>query len=446
VDLTAQAGLTLVVETLLALRTRELVGERLRLRRRRRGFDEYEKLQALVLLLASGGERVEDVRQLRQDVALQRMLGGTIPSPDGLHDFLAAFHDEEATQARPARGAFVPVESEALRALAAVNTEWVARSVVLHAPTRATLDLDATVIESHKRDARMHYLGGRGYQPTAVLWAEEDLVVADEYRDGNVPAAHRVCEVAQRAFGALPPSVTERFFRGDSACYEGRLLKWLCRSDIGFTVSAYMSRELRAVCASPSVKWKLLEDRADAVCAYAEVEFAAGNWPRRARPLRYVAVRLCGKQGRLFSDGAETKYLAVATNRDGAAADLVRWHWEKAGTVEHLHDVTKNELGGRIPPSGRFGANAAWYRLNLLTYNVLTTLKRHALPQALRHARPRRLRYEVFGVAAVLREHARQLTAQLGPTPLTVDELVAARGRLLQLHARLGPLLAPSSP
>jgi hypothetical protein len=40
----------------------------------------------------------------------------------------------------------------------------------------------------HKREAQVHYKGGRGYQPAALYWVEQDLVVADEYRDGNVPA------------------------------------------------------------------------------------------------------------------------------------------------------------------------------------------------------------------------------------------------------------------
>ena len=34
-----------------------------------------------------------------------------------------------------------------------------------------------------------HYKDGRGYQPSAIYWAEQDLAVADEYRDGNVPAS-----------------------------------------------------------------------------------------------------------------------------------------------------------------------------------------------------------------------------------------------------------------
>ena len=84
---------------------------------------------------------------------------------------------------------FIPNESQALRALAQVN-----RDVVEHIGRRcanqriATIDLDATVIESWKREARASYQGTTGYQPMLALWAEMDLCVADEFRDGNVPA------------------------------------------------------------------------------------------------------------------------------------------------------------------------------------------------------------------------------------------------------------------
>ena len=52
----------------------------------------------------------------------------------------------------------------------------------------ATIDQDATIVESHKRAAFDHYQGGRGYQPMIALWAEADLGVADQFRGGNVPA------------------------------------------------------------------------------------------------------------------------------------------------------------------------------------------------------------------------------------------------------------------
>lgn len=431
-DLTAQAGLTLVAETLLALGLDDVVREMLRVRRRRRGLSEFDKVAAVVLLQAAGGDRVEDVRVLRGDEGLRRLLGTEMPSPDGLHRFLRLFHDAEQQGLRPAEGAWIPPESARLQMLDDVQRETVRRATLLGRPRRATLDLDATILESHKREALAHYKGGRGYQPTIVVWSEQDLVVSDEYRDGNVPAGMGTLGVAQRALAALPASVKERRFRGDSACYDESLLKHLEREGVAFTISADMGRDLREVCRGRGVKWEPFEERESEVVDLADVEFVPGNWWKGALPLRYVALRFSARQGRLFSDGSETKYLAVVSNRrEMKRRTLVRWHWEKAGTVEHTHNVTKNDLGGRLPPSGLFGANAAWYRLTMLTYNVLTVLKREGLPERLLDARPKRLRYEMFTVPAEIREHGRQTTARLGAPPLTVAELIAARRRLL---------------
>jgi hypothetical protein len=244
-------------------------------------------------------------------------------------------------------------------------------------------------------------------------------------------------EIVEQAVAALPAGVSRCYFRADSACYEEKLLRHLWGEGIEFTISADMTRELRSVCMDPKLVWEHFEDRPREVVETSEVEFTPGDWPKRAPPMRYVAMRFTAKQGRLFTDGGETKYLAVVSSRtDLSSGDLVRWHWGKAGTIEHLHGVVKNDLGGGFVPSRRFGANAAWYRLNLITYNVLTVLKRHALPGRLREARPRRLRFEIFSVPAVLRTHARELTARLGAPPLTVEELVGARQRLLALASQ----------
>jgi hypothetical protein len=442
-DLTPRAGLTLVAETLLALRLDEVVAQRLRVQRRQRGSNDFDRLQAVVLLLSAGGERVEDIDHLGGDAGLVRLLGRPLPSSDTLHRFLRSFHVDAQHAQRPAKGAWIPTESDHLAGLHSVNAELVRRATAVRRPRRATLDLDATVIESHKRDAKAHYKGGRGYQPTAVLWAEEDLVVADQYRDGNVPAAMDTSSVARAAFSALPAFVEERRFRGDSACYDERLLKWLAREKIAFSISADMSKELRGACSASSLRWRVFEDRVTEVVALSEVEFTPGHWPKRAAPLRYVALRFSGKQGYLFSDGSDTKYLAVVSNRcELSAAELVRWHWEKAGTIEQLHDVTKNELAARLPPSGRFGANAAWYRLSLLTFNVLTVLKRAALDERYRRARPKRLRYEVFAIAAELTQHARQLTARMAAADLDVEQLLDARTRLVRFRDQLDTLLS----
>jgi hypothetical protein len=78
-----------------------------------------------------------------------------------------------------------------------------------------------------------------------------------------------------------------------------------------------------------------------------------------------------------------------------------------------VHDVIKNELAGGVMPCGRFGANAAWLRLTVLTYNVLTALKRLALPPELITARPKRLRFLIFCTPGKLVHHARRTLLRL---------------------------------
>jgi len=90
------------------------------------------------------------------------------------------------------------------------------------------------------------------------------------------------------------------------------------------------------------------------------------------------------------------RHFCIVTNRSdpdgGSGLDLIRWHRGKAGTIEHAHDVLINELAAAALPSQKFGANAAWLRLNVILYNLLSADKRVGLPEEFHTARPKRLR------------------------------------------------------
>ena len=58
-----------------------------------------------------------------------------------------------------------------------------------------------------------------------AVWAEMDAVLADQFRDGNVPAQMAPLTVAKAAFAALPKTVTTYYYRGDAACHEKELLR-----------------------------------------------------------------------------------------------------------------------------------------------------------------------------------------------------------------------------
>jgi len=441
---TPRAGLPLVAEQMRSLGIAGAVRVALHLRRHNATYNEAMMIESGVLLIAAGGDRMEDMNVLRQDEALAQMLGyPALPSADTLRNFLLEFHDE-ACVAR-AQAALAPdekarliEESEALAAFATVQTHLV-HEVAARAPkvTVATLEADATIIESTKDEARPHYKGGRGYQPVAVYWNEMDLVVADEFREGNVPAGKATLDAVRRGFDALPASVATRRFRGDSAFYNTETLRWMMdsRNRIErFTISADMVAELRALCvALPEASWKLLEERKHERVYWSEVDYVTGNWPRDAKPLRTIVLRFDPDQRELFAaDGSERgmRYLSIVTNDEATAGDaLIRWHWAKAGSIEKVHDVTKNDLAAGTLPCAEFGANAAWYRLSLLTYNVLSALKTLSLPPTLHDARPKRLRLWVFSIGAELISHARRLYARVSESMALVIDLMSVWSR-----------------
>jgi hypothetical protein len=372
------AGLPSVSRAYCSLGLPALVTANLSLRKRQRGFAEVQFIESISLLQSVGGECPEDMHLLAGDSCLERGLGYRPPKATAAREFLERFHDKELEKLRPKREvqkSFIFPSSQPVAALQQVQSGLVRRIAKLYAQAgqaqrMATVDQDATIIESHKEAAYWHYEERRGYQPMVAVWAEADLVLADEFRDGNVPAKQDPLTCAKLAFAALPETVTRRYFRGDSACHEQELLEWLRHPDrqqesggrIGFAVSAVMSQPLgEATRKVVEAEWKTFGKEDDGTLRqWAEVDFVPGDKTehKESQPLRYVGLRLLKPQGVLFKDGTDRHFHAVITNESTEGGRLLDWHREKAGTVEHTHDEVKNELGGRHVPSQRFGVNS----------------------------------------------------------------------------------------
>jgi hypothetical protein len=443
-SVTPRAGLLPVAELARAMGLPAVTERELAIKKREKGPSEWEFIESLVLLMAGGGECVEDLAVLRGDRAFVGLLGHEIPSVSAARKFLYAFDDEEQAaedqKQRDLLPSYVPGETAELMGLGRV-VQHVVRAAQASRPERvATLDQDTTIIESAKEEAAKTYTGETGYQPMTVLWVEQDVVVGDEFRDGNVPADCEPLRVVRRAYEALPAGVEEVYYRGDTASYNHDLLNWLREEDPKtgrpraiFAVSADMSRELRAA-VTAAAEWH--RDSDDAYRSWAEVDFvpSAPSAKKGRKPDRYLGIRIVPRQGELFADGSEVKYFAVVTNdfaRDGQA--VIDWQRQKAGTIEHVQSALKSELAAGVMPSKRFRANAAWFRLNVLTYNLLSVLRRTALPKELERARPKRLRFLVFALAATVLRHARQLTARIVRTVEDVAvRLSAVRRRVWQ--------------
>ncbi len=189
-EVTAHAGVALLVET---ARRSGVIGAADRVlpaKKNPKGLAQGQLVESFVMLSALGGERPDDFQKLREDQGLEAMVGYELPAPSTARGWLEQGHDAEAMAERPLQGSFIPRESARLAGLREVVSQSVRAYVsAVKPPRQVTLDVDAHLVESSKGEALPTYEGFRGYQPMLVSWAQTGLILADQFRDGNVPAS-----------------------------------------------------------------------------------------------------------------------------------------------------------------------------------------------------------------------------------------------------------------
>jgi len=109
---------------------------------------------------------------------------------------------------------------------------------------------------------------------------------------------------------------------------------------------------------------------------------------------------------------------------------------------EKLIPVTPR--GGGTGLSGRFGANAAWWGITVLAFNLNSLMKRLVLPQGWAPKRMKAIRFGFINLAGRVMSRARQLIIRLSGGHPAYELLKEVRQRLRSFWAATGSVsLAP---
>jgi hypothetical protein len=406
-------------------------------------YTDSSYIESLVTMQISGGETVDDMKCIREDSVLPEMLGG-VPSKTSIHNYIDNFVDEKEEEKRGQGKSFVPEFNEHLKGFDDVTRHILKQAPHIRDISTATLDQDATFIPTEVKGALFNYKSEKSFQALNTYCPEYDMVIRSEFRDGNVTPGYRQVENLQASLDLLPEYVRYVRLRSDTAGYQIDLLKYCAEGKnerfgiIEFAIGSPVTKELKqAAQAVTESKWKQIPDTVQECAEVVFVPNSLGS-SKKGPEYRYIvtreeigdtdSVRL--RQLLLFDEeelgehpiskvhptmmnGKIYKVFALVTNMDWSAEEIVQWHRKRCGKSEELHRVLKEELAGGHVVTSALGANACWWQITVLAFNILTLIKKACLPEEFHTSRPKKLRYWLFSQVARLGSHARKMTITL---------------------------------
>ncbi len=216
--LAARSGLLLPYEMSQALKLPRVIDRELPRPGSGRGYKPYQFVMPLILMFHSGGRKLEELMGME-----------SLPASCTIGDWLRRIGEDE-------RG---------LRGLGKVNHHLVSEVIKRDKRNNYTLDVDASVIESEKEEAKVTYKGEKGYQPQMGFLFEVGLVLEDEFREGNIPAQAGATSFLERCFAAMPAGKSIDYLRSDSALYQAGVMNLCFERKTLFTITADQDKGIR---------------------------------------------------------------------------------------------------------------------------------------------------------------------------------------------------------
>jgi hypothetical protein len=345
--ITPHAGLALLGEFIVGLGLQDALDRELPKSGSGAGYHPSGHILPILLMLNGGGRSLEDLRQIRDDAGLREVLSlNRMPSSDATGDWL--------------RRSSV---NGSLEGLAAVNRKVLKRGLKYDGIKGYTLDIDATGIKAEKEAARMTYKGYMGYMPIVGHLAENGLIAGDEFRQGNEAPASGNLEFIKYCRKQLPTGKDIKAFRADSAAYQAEIINYCESNGISYAIGADLDEAVvRQIRSLGSMDWKAYQNGFIAETVHC--------MNKTQKAFRLVVIRR-PVQGGLFGETDETeRYTVIATNRTEDVEGVVQWYNQRGQCSENRIKELKIGFGMERMPCGQFEANAVFFRIGVLAYNI----------------------------------------------------------------------------
>jgi len=384
--ITPHAGLTLLGEFVVGLGFLQSVDKYLPKPGSGAGYNPSEYIFPLILMLNGGGRSLEDTRQIRTDEGLKEILPlKKIPSSDAFGDWLRSMGI-----------------SDGLYGLEKVNRRLLKRGMKYDGIKAYTLDIDATGIVAEKQSAKMTYKGFKGYMPIVGHIAENGLVLGDEFREGNVAPATRNLAFIKYCVRQMPKGKSIKFLRSDSAAYQAEIINYCEQNRIEFAIGADLDEAVLEVIRTISNEdWAPYKNGSIAETIH--------SMNKTKEAFRLIVIRRSYQSDIFAQEDVSLKYTVIATNRMESAEDVVKWYNQRGECSENRIKELKIGFGMERMPCGQFEANAIFFRVGILAYNLFRLFILKTLAISWHRHQVQTVRWRLYQIAGKIVFHGGQV-------------------------------------
>jgi hypothetical protein len=384
--ITSHAGLALLGEFTVGLGLLDALDKTLPQPGSGAGYRPSEHVFPILLMLNGGGRSLEDLREIRGDQGLREILPlRRMPSTDATGDWLRRSG-----------------ENGSLEGLAGTNRGILKRGLKRDGISGYTLDIDATGIVAEKKSAKATYKGFTGYMPMVGHLAENGLVLGDEFREGNDAPAARNLEFMKYCERQLPRGKHIKAFRADSAAYQAEIINYCSAKGIKYAVGADLDQAvMRQIKNLGDSDWRPYQN------GFIAETIHCMNKTKEA--FRLVVIKR-PVQGKLFGEEGETeRFTVIATNLIEEAEEVIAWYNQRGQCSENRIKELKIGFGMERMPCGQFEANAIFFRIGVLSYNVGRLFVLKTLGIGWHKHQVQTLRWKLYGSAGKIVFHGRNV-------------------------------------
>ena len=419
-SLTPRTGVVILGEYLKGMNLERLCNENLPKAKRNNGYSAFEFIYPLILMLHSGGRFLDDIREIKADKALATLLKiKNIPTANAFSKYLCKHGTNGENGMRK------------------INKKLLQRFLKSIEDEELILDIDATFIEAHKNTAKWSYKDAPGYMPM-VGHINGGYVIDVDFREGNEAPASKNLEFIKQCVLQLPLDKKIDRFRADSASYQADIFNYCQDKNILFTVTAKKNKNVfDSIKNIKEEEWQTFSKREkvaefihtmqDTKEAFRMIVIKKDITPILPTLQDYIS-------DEVMMQHEDEIYYCIATNDNNLTPEeIIKLHRQRGETSENKIKELKNGFNMSYLPSSNFQANAFYFYIGTVAYNLFLLFK-EILDSNMKKHTVKTIRYKLYNIAGKVISHARETILKVNDEFITLLQKIRQRAYEMSLE------------